>query len=124
MSKHIHMPKKETEFALAAIMEIPSQYIATIDLQLLAVPLSYAALEAKDWEVSSSSSLWKQLIEFLSSSSHSEQRIGYHNAPSPSSTQHSSQIRQPPLQTCYDCGLRFELLSNLANLCNHKDRAV
>lgn len=29
------MPKKETEFALAAIMEIPSQYIATIDLQLL-----------------------------------------------------------------------------------------
>ncbi len=35
MLKHIPASKKETDFALAALMEIPSQYKATMDLQLL-----------------------------------------------------------------------------------------
>ncbi|XP_057530566.1 E3 ubiquitin-protein ligase RGLG2 isoform X2 [Amaranthus tricolor] len=35
MSKNYHQTRKETEFALSALMEIPSQYKATIELNIL-----------------------------------------------------------------------------------------
>ncbi|KAH6830496.1 RING domain ligase2 [Perilla frutescens var. hirtella] len=35
MSKNAHLSRKETEFALSALMEVPSQYKATMELNLL-----------------------------------------------------------------------------------------
>ncbi|KAJ0018972.1 hypothetical protein Pint_09653 [Pistacia integerrima] len=99
MSKHILMSKKETDFALSALMEIPLQYKATIDLQLLGrrrgnpgrFPLPPPVLENSSLN---SNPNYQQ-------SSSNEQRMGFPYAPPtptqhyapPTPTQHSSQNR-------------------------------
>ena len=44
MSKRIPQPRKETEFALAALMEIPSQYTAIMGLQILRYVCKYICI--------------------------------------------------------------------------------
>ncbi|MED6154668.1 E3 ubiquitin-protein ligase rglg5, partial [Stylosanthes scabra] len=42
MSKNVDSARKETEFALSALMEIPSQYKATIDHGILGARRGYS----------------------------------------------------------------------------------
>ncbi|GMY36568.1 E3 ubiquitin-protein ligase RGLG2-like [Fagus crenata] len=131
MLKHIPASKKETDFALAALMEIPSQYKATMDLQLLGcqrgtprrfpLPPPVGSISENPYpkhiRSSSNERSNKHSNEYLWSGS-DEQGSGFHYDYSSSSTEHSPHSRSCPVclwskkdlalgcghQTCYDCG--------------------
>ncbi|XP_050221981.1 E3 ubiquitin-protein ligase RGLG2-like isoform X2 [Mercurialis annua] len=115
MLKSIPMSKKETEFALSALMEIPSQYKATIGLQLLGcrrgTPKRFPLPPpVRNRSVNSYPMHIRPNGDRL--------RIGYRNDPYDRNMDHSSQSRGCPIclwskkdlafgcghQTCYDCG--------------------
>ncbi|XP_041994770.1 E3 ubiquitin-protein ligase RGLG2-like [Salvia splendens] len=115
MSRNIPLSQKETEFALAALMEIPLQYRATLELQLLGNQRGHGVtlpLPPPSRNLRSNSDLT------LSRSSSYSQTFSSRYPPSPVSTSSSSNERRCPVcfynkrnlalgcgnQTCHDCG--------------------
>ncbi|KAL7140641.1 hypothetical protein ABFS83_08G002500 [Erythranthe nasuta] len=127
MSKNAHQSRKETEFALSALMEIPSQYKATMELNLLGRQRGNTseriALPPPIYSMAfSSGSKPSRATSFQpSSSSKYEQNVSASAAPTAPSSTYEHQICPICLsnpkdmafgcghQTCCECGQDLQL---------------
>ncbi|KZV46434.1 hypothetical protein F511_17875 [Dorcoceras hygrometricum] len=128
MSKNVHQSRKETEFALSALMEIPSQYKATMELNLLGTqrgntPRRIALPPPVHGAAFGSISKPSRATSFqhMTSSSYNQNHVSGSEAPSASSSTNENQICPICLnnpkdmafgcghQTCCECGTDLEL---------------
>ncbi|KAL0353342.1 UNVERIFIED_CONTAM: E3 ubiquitin-protein ligase RGLG2 [Sesamum angustifolium] len=116
MSRNVPLAQKETDFALAALMEIPLQYRATLELQLLGNQRGHSTMVPLP---PPSRILRSQSAHLsLSRSSSYSHNFSSSNPPSPPPSESSSSYRRCPVcfwnkrdlalgcghQTCHDCG--------------------
>ncbi|XP_075501169.1 E3 ubiquitin-protein ligase RGLG2-like [Primulina tabacum] len=128
MSKNVHQSRKETEFALASLMEIPSQYKATMELNLLGtrkgnMPHRIALPPPVYGSAFGSNSKPSRATSFQQSSSsyYNQNHVSGSEAPSTSSSTYETQICPICLsnskdmafgcghQTCCECGTDLQL---------------
>ncbi|XP_021902334.1 E3 ubiquitin-protein ligase RGLG2-like isoform X2 [Carica papaya] len=116
MSKDIPMSQKETEFALRALMEIPSQYKATLDHQLLSCPKETSARLPLPPPLGNTVNCHPN---YMQPTEQTKRATGFNYAPSPVSTSMSCHHNKKCSlclwsnkdlvfgcghQTCYQCG--------------------